>query len=361
MAATVFGVSARNVNTVNASDTVNAPLAATAPTATTVYWGAAVANSSTLQAPDASAFNPGGAYYNFEQHAGKKMSIIHYGQAWKANGTMQNFNTTWANNVRAHGSIPLLDWGSWALGGGPTQPSFKLSTIYGGTYDSYIKQFAIQVKAWAHPFFLRFDWEMNGTWQFPWAEQINGNQPGDYIKAWRHVHDIFTQNGANNVSWVWCPNISGNTTRSMASLYPGDAYVNWSCLDGYNKNNPWLGFYTLFTGYNLTWLNNSYKEITTVAPAKPIMLGEFASLEAGDGGAKKAFWTKDALTTQVPINFPKVKAIVWFNWNDNNPSLTWPIESSAAAQSAFAQGIGISYYAANNFAGLSTSPIPPIR
>ena len=47
---------------------------------------------------------------------------------------------------------------------------------------------------------------MNGNW-FAWMEGVNGNQPGEYVAAWRHVHDIFTAVGATNVSWVWCPNV----------------------------------------------------------------------------------------------------------------------------------------------------------
>jgi mannan endo-1,4-beta-mannosidase len=199
---------------------------------------------------------------------------------------------------------------------------------------------------------------MNGDWQFPWSEQINGNQPGDYVRAWRHVHDIFTQAGASNVTWVWCPNISGPTTRPMAALYPGDSYVDWTCLDGYNKESAWVNFNTLFTGKGVNWLYNSYQEILTVAPTKPIMLGEFASIEAGDGGAKKASWITDAFLTQLPTSFPQIKAVVWFNLS--YPNQDFAIESSQPSIDAFAAAIGSSQYAANDFANADVSPIPPL-
>jgi hypothetical protein len=321
-----------------------------------VYWGALVDG----QAPSTANMQPGGIFDVFETRAQKKISILHWGQPWKMNDNYQNFYTPWFDRVRSHGSIPLIDWSSWHLSDGINQPDFKLSAIYTGAHDDYIRQWALSAKSWGHPFFLRFDWEMNGNWQFPWSEQLNGNQPGDYIKAWQHVHDIFTQNDVTNVTWVWCPNISGLTTRPMASLYPGDAYVDWTCLDGYNKESTWLGFHTLFTGSGINWLFNSYQEILAVAPTKPIMLGEFASLEAGDGGAKKATWITDALMTQLPINFPKIKAIVWFNWDDNNPVYTFPIESSQASIDAFATAIKSDYFSKNNFATLNASPIPPL-
>ena len=73
-----------------------------------------------------------------------------------------------------------------------------------GRYDEYIREFAEEARAWGHPFFLRFNWEMNGDW-FPWSEGVNGNPSGEYVAAWRHVHDIFAAVGATNVTWVWCP------------------------------------------------------------------------------------------------------------------------------------------------------------
>ncbi len=319
------------------------------------YWGALVAGA----APSTANMQPGGIFSTFEARAQKKMAILHWGQPWKMNGIYQSFYAPWFDNVRNHGSIPFIDWGSWQHDAGSNQPDFKLSTIYSGFHDGYIRQWALGAKQWGHPFFLRFDWEMNGNWQFPWSEQLNGNQPGDYVKAWRHVHDIFVQNGVTNVTWVWCPNISGLTTRSMASLYPGDAYVDWTCLDGYNKESIWLPFNTVFTGSGINWIHNSYQEILTVAPTKPLMLGETASVEAGGGSAKKAAWITDALTTQLPANFPKIKAILWFNWDAGNPAYTFPIESSPLATAAFANAIRSEYYAANDFANLDTSPIPP--
>jgi beta-mannanase len=320
-----------------------------------VYWGALVASA----APSTANMQPGGIFSTFEARAQKKMSILHWGQPWKMNDSYQEFYAPWFDNVRNHGSIPFIDWGSWHLYAGINQPDFRLSTIYNGNHDSYIRQWALDAKQWGHPFFLRFDWEMNGNWQFPWSEQLNGNQPGDYVKAWRHVHDLFAQNGVTNVTWVWCPNISGPTTRAMSALYPGDAYVDWTCLDGYNQYDTWLHFQALFSGTGINWLYNSYQELLTVAPAKPIMVGETASLEAGDGGAKKAAWISSALIDQLPTSFPKIKAIVWFNWDVGNPANTFAIESSPSSMEAFANAIRSGYYAANDFANLNTSPIPP--
>ena len=50
---------------------------------------------------------------------------------------------------------------------------------------------------------------------------------------------------------------------------------------------------------------------------------------------------------------------MWFNWDVNDPTIDWPIESTSAMQSAFRSGISSSYYASNQYANLPSGPIRP--
>lgn len=338
-----------------------------------IYWGAIVRGSHYgLPEPpwDMRAIDV------FEAHAGKKLSIIHFGQSWYSNSASVGFPKGLFDNVRNHGAIPLFTWSSRdsALPM-PDQPAFRNSVITGGTYDSYIRQWATDAKNWGHPFFLRFDWEMNGWW-YPWAEGSrgttgiipNGNHPGDYAAMWRHVHDIFTQVGATNVTWVWCINEMSNTTAGkhppMDQIYPGDAYVDWTGFDVYNRYSGWESFNTTLTGAGTNWLLNTYQSTFDIAPSKPMIVVEFGSKEDRTNATRKAGWLTDALLTQLPNNFPQIKGIVYFNWNTtsdpNNPDSSVAIESSPQSQAAFAQGIASPYYAANWFADLPPGPIQPI-
>jgi len=193
---------------------------------------------------------------------------------------------------------------------------------------------------------------MNGNW-FPWSEQANGNAPGQYVAAWRHVHDIFAAAGATNATWVWCPFVEGGDSPvRLSSLYPGDAYVDWTGLDGYNwGTNPagpsgWSSFDQLFAG--------SYDAITaSVAPSKPMMIAEVGSSE---NGGDKAAWIRDALA-QIPANYPQVRAMLWFDKFEDG--MDWPIETSTTATSAFAEGVGQSVYMSANYGQLSGGPIQP--
>ena len=262
------------------------------------------------------------------------------------------FPTTPLENIRLHGSIPVLSWSSVSIPSVNNQPDFQLSDVISGRYDAYIREFATAAKAWNHPFFLRFNWEMNGKW-FPWHEGVNGNQAGESARAWRHVHDIFTAVGADNVSWVWCPNVEYTGSTPLAGLYPGDAYVDWTGLDGYNwgtnpnKPDKWKTFDQVYRA--------SYNNIAgTLAPSKPMMIGEVASSEYG---GSKAAWVKDMLA-RIPTEYTKVRALVWFDKFDS--SMDWPIETSSSATSAFAEGIQNPLYVGNTFANLSPTKILPL-
>ena len=196
---------------------------------------------------------------------------------------------------------------------------------------------------------------MNPQAQWAWSEGTNGNAPGEFVSMWRHVHDLFAAAGASNVNWVWCPNRVESEETPLPGLYPGNRYVDWTCMDGYNwGTNPshpygWTSFDTVFAP--------TYSELQALAPCKPIMIGETASSE--DGGSKPA-WIADAIAA-VPSRYPAVKGLVWFEANADG--MDWPIETSAAAQAAFAKAIGTAVFATNSvraLAGPKIAPLTPI-
>jgi hypothetical protein len=323
-----------------------AALAATTP----IMWGAWVGNTPL----DSAALDA------FEQQAGKRQSIIHFGQPWWKNNSYVPFRAADFEAIRNRGAVPLLDWGSWDYSKGTNQPDFQLADITGGRHDAFLIQFAQSAKAWGHPFFLRLNPEMNGWW-LPWSEQVNGNQPGEFAPAWRHVVDVFRAQGATNVTWVWCPNVSSPRATPIANLYPGQDYVDWTGLDGYNwgtdLGNKWQTFDQVFAGSDYNGNHNSYQQVLDVAPGKPMMIGETGtSRDGGDPGA----WVRDALSAQLPTNFPQVKALVWFNWNAGDVALDWPIENTAATRQAFAESIGSSYFAGSDFRDLPVGAIAPV-
>jgi beta-mannanase len=260
------------------------------------------------------------------------MSIEHFGMCWQC-----SFDSGIAKTVVARGDIPAVDWST---------DSASDAQVASGAYDSYITSVARSMASFGHPMFLLFEEEMNGTW-YDYSPGQNGNTAHDFVAMWRHVHDLFVQAGATNVTWVWAPNVDPEGMfTSFSSVYPGDAYVDWTGLNGYNwgsgDSSGWMSFSSIFS--------TSYKALLALAPSKPIMIGEVASEEQG---GSKAAWITDALSTQLPQNFPKIKAVLWFNWriNEMGRYWNWEMESSASSQKAFSTAVASPYYAAGGSFG----------
>jgi beta-mannanase len=360
------GVKTTTSVTVKVSNTTTSPAPEPTPTPTptpeptptptpetggAIYWGATIGTHLTGGQPPWDM----GAVTKFEEGAKKKVSMVNFFQPFancNPGCSFYSFPAGPLENIRLHGSIPVLSWSSQSIPSYKNEPDFQLSDVISGRYDAYIREFATKAKAWGHPFMLRFNWEMNGKW-FPWHEGVNGNQPGEFVTSWRHVHDIFKEVGATNVTWVWCPNVDYYGATPLASVYPGDAYVDWTGLDGYNRGtNPvapegWKSFSQVY--------KSSYNAIAgSIAPSKPLMVGEVASSEIG--GSKSA-WIKDMLV-KVPTEFPKIRALLYFDKYDS--SMDWPLETSTSAKTAFAEGVQSSTYLGNTFTSLSATKILPL-
>jgi hypothetical protein len=206
------------------------------------------------------------------------------------------------------GRIPLVNWEPHKI---------DFAKIIDGTLDATIKARANGSKALGDKFFLDFAAEMNGD------EAWSGNNATLYVGAYRHIHDLFVAAGATNVIWAWCPNVTDTTggNRSTMDYYPGDSYVDWTGVDGYNwgtKNGGWQTFHEVF------------KDIYPLLAAKkkPILIGEMSSAEAGGGKGK---WIDEIIPT-LRTSFPLIKGLVWF---DINKEADWRISSSPASEAAF--------------------------
>lgn len=260
---------------------------------------------------------------------GKPPAVLMWYHDWAHGG----FNKGIMDGIAARGVTPMVTWEPWDYTAGIVQPAYALRTIASGTYDDYIRQYARDSAAWGQPYYLRFAHEMNGDW-YPWGRGISGNTPADFIAAWRRVHDIFQQEGATNVRWVWSPNVADPNSTPFAELYPGDAYVDWVGVVGYNWGasyswSGWVSFAALF--------GPSYAQLITLTQ-KPLMITEVGSSETG---GDKASWILQGLLNDLPLRFPRVRAVLWFNANQE---ADWAITTSPAALEAFRRVVGSPLY-----------------
>jgi hypothetical protein len=169
--------------------------------------------------------------------------------------------------------------------------------------------------------------EMNGAW-VPWAVGNCGNTASDFVGFWKYVVDKFRREKAP-VVWIWSPNVRhwGETT-TFASVYPGDDYVDFLGIEGYNWGSSqswsvWQSFKEVFL--------TSYNDLIGLSK-KNIIITEMASTEIG---GNKAQWILD-MFTDLKSTFPQISAITWFNMNKETD---WRINSSIASENAFKEGV----------------------
>ena len=257
----------------------------------------------------------------FEQTAHAHAGIVMWFADWKhARPDLAQLRA-----VAQRGSVPEISWEPWDYSGSAhTQPQYTLASIIHGRHDPYIRTWARALRDYGRPALLRFAQEMNGNW-YPWSESVNGNKPGEFARAWRHVHDIFTSEHVTNVKWVWSP--AAGTLDILRSQYPGDAYVDVLGLSAFNGGSAlnwggWRSFARIF--------NDSARALHQIAPSKPIQISEVGSAERG---GNKAAWITNMFTDL--RRHPQVKSVVWY---DLRKQTDWRITSSRGAARAFAAG-----------------------
>jgi beta-mannanase len=227
----------------------------------------------------------------------------------------------------ARGATPMVTWEPWLWGRGIDQPRYASDRITAGDHDAQITAWGRALAAWGRPVLLRYGHEMNGPW-YPWTDGVNGNGSGDFVAAWRHVHDVVARTGASNVQWVWSPNVPDAGMPELSTLYPGSDYVDVVALDGYNWGtatswSSWTSPSTLF--------GQPLQKLRAVAPGKPILIAETASAEAG---GDKAAWIRRLipyLSAQSDI-----EAVVWFN---ADKEVDWRFDSSPTSAAAMREAL----------------------
>ncbi len=248
-----------------------------------------------------------------------------------------SFSHDWDNlywqskNVVSEGAMPMITWMPIDL---QRRSDNLLPEIALGMWDDYINQWGTKLMAWVNMYpeserprlAIRFAHEFNGNW-YPYS-----NSPEFYQAAWVHIHDIFTTMGVNDhVDWIWSASRTNvDDYNDFTRYYPGDAYVDWTSLDGYNWGSNYIaGNWSTFSDI----FEEPYSILVNNYPDKPIMIAETGSAEPydlpnryygmygdnSDASRSKSVWTADMLS-QLESNFPAIRALTMFNINKE---LSW--------------------------------------
>jgi mannan endo-1,4-beta-mannosidase len=278
---------------------------------------------------------------------GVQPSSVGYFGGWDENFRAEGVTRAWKE-----GRLPLLTWESRPIDAQNDvveEPEYSLPRILDGAFDEYLRQYARDIVATGLPLGIRLNHEMNGTW-YPWSEfngkgePINGNRPGDYVKVWKHVHQIFEQEGANEqVIWIWSPNRIDRLPSALrdpshlAGLYPGDEYVDWVGMSGYLRP-PYDAGQEISFAETFGATLGQLRALTD----KPIFLAEIGASETG---GHKPTWVKSFFEALARPENDDIVGFAWFNLavttyvEGQRSTNDWRIESRADSLAAFVAGI----------------------
>lgn len=256
---------------------------------------------------------------SFEKTFSKKPAMV----MWYIDYS-SDFPARECNKLAEYGAVPHIVWEPWIWG---EEERIKLDNIISGEWDKYIEKWASDAKKFGKTIFVRWGHEFNIE-KYSWGIGNNGKKPEKYVKAYRHVHDIFKNAGANNIKWIWCMNNYPNPDEAWNDwklAYPGDGYVDWIGIDGYNWGTSqtwsgWQSFKDLF--------RDQVRRISKNYPSKPVMIAEFGCAEEG---GDKAAWVKEIPPT-LKVGMKQVKAIVLF---DVNKECDWRSTSCQRTEDAY--------------------------
>ena len=242
-----------------------------------------------------------------EQKIGYKfpviLSYIHFGHDFPTEFMKKNYENgkvveltyqmTESNNENLYGYTPNID-------------------IYRGVRDDEIRKLAKAAKEFGHPFLFRVNNEMNSDWT-SYGGVVNMSDSDIFISNWRRFYDIFEEEGANNVIWIFNPNDRNHPPcdwNNFLAYYPGNDYVHMMGVTGYNNG-------TYYTEREEKW--REFKEIYDTVQSEyepffdkfPWIITEFSSSSIG---GDKEQWIKNMFENIG--RYKNIKIAVWFDYAD---------------------------------------------
>ncbi len=247
----------------------------------------------------------------FEQQVGRKLDLVHVYHPWD-----QDFPSPADQTFVDSGKVLLLTWG-----GDP-----DTEKIVAGDYDSLITARAKAIAALHRPIMLEFRHEMDRP---NLQSVIHG--PSNYIAAWDHIRALFTQAGADNVAWVWCPTGYGFQVGRAQAFYPGNSEVDWVCAD----------VYTVLPHQSLAQAAAPFMKFAA-GTGKPVIIGEFAQNDPPSSWP--GFLTAAG---QFVRAHPQIKGIAYFDANgtdSNGHPFTYWLGGHSQAIASFARLVSSPYF-----------------
>jgi beta-mannanase len=266
----------------------------------------------------------------WNNNVGKKMSFW-CSTAWAPNQTWTECNDLGWNiksivdNAYANDAEPVILWS--------INPNLPANVQYNknitdGVWDSYLHELARNMAADGRIIHFRMFWEMNaygyegggwgGRWSAKWYATADDayndrnpiNTPTTFKNMWRHVVDIFKDEGAYNVKFWFTvgpvpPSGYENAFGSipLADIYPGDYYVDYLGYEFYTKPGEYI---------TALRIRSTYQELADLNPVKPIVIAE-AGIFTDDNAYASKWWREALDPTYIKMLYPRTSGILIWN------------------------------------------------
>jgi mannan endo-1,4-beta-mannosidase len=225
--------------------------------------------------------------------------------------------------ARKNGVKLLISWLPDAGKDTTKAPGYRLSAIAAGKFDADLRALAKQIKALPKGAIVRPMPDPNTPW-YAWSGTVNGNRPGDYVRAWKHVRTVLKKTAGKKVKLLWsvyARSVPEDKKNAISVYFPGAKRVDLVGADAYNFG----------TAQGLTWtapvdlFAPAYGTIQKLAK-KPFWISETGSTaKGGDEGA----WI--GALGQLGKTMPKLAGVVWYDVRDSTCDFRVPRSGAAAA------------------------------
>lgn len=206
--------------------------------------------------------------------------------------------------------------------------------------DSYLSSLYDFVSQYSDvPVYLRIGAEMN-----IWGTTCT---PDEFKRAFVAIASKMRQLG--NVATVWSPSHTSEWNTNMHDYYPGDEYVDWVGLSEYSNKyfmgKKWSGK-SVFnevcfkSGYSAEPVLMVKELVDKYGSKKPIMLSECGVSYQTNGEISETHedWAKryfDEMYSLLPMVYPQVKLIAYFNTRVPNEGNFYDLSGSSVLQAEY--------------------------
>ncbi len=247
----------------------------------------------------------------------KSLTVVHFFQPLATDGGSMPNNyplVKQINDLISAGYQPMITLENRYVNVGSKIKQPNLYSITEGHLDAFLTQWAKRIKEVDGIVLVRLLHEFNGNW-YPWCLSKNDHDPKLFVKAFRHMHDLFAKENVKNVRFVWCPNsmsVPQESWNFIMDAYPGDAYVDLLGMDIYNGADQDAVLWRSFLKEGI----ENYFLFTHFLKDKEVIVCETATRERsqneGGDAPSKAEWILQMSRT-LSTDMSKVRMVAWFN------------------------------------------------